>query len=110
MTRTAGTTAKSSCCGIGGAASDHPRQRDQYRRRGSEPGRTTARRGIQNCAQRGLEPIWTKQMSDGKIIKLVDSALADNPFTEDALALRFSERHKDDLRYIATKGQWQKWD
>src|SRR5262245_51755835 len=34
----------------------------------------------------------------------------DNPLTEDALALRFSERHANDLRYIATKGQWQKWD
>ena len=33
-----------------------------------------------------------------------------SPFTEDALALRFSERHKDDLRYIATKGTWLKWD
>jgi hypothetical protein len=33
-----------------------------------------------------------------------------DPFTEDALALRFSERHADDLRYIATKGCWQKWD
>jgi putative DNA primase/helicase len=42
--------------------------------------------------------------------KDVDNALADNPLTEDALALRFSERHADDLRYIATKGQWQKWD
>jgi phage/plasmid-associated DNA primase len=30
--------------------------------------------------------------------------------TEDALALRFSERHADDLRYIATKGAWLKWD
>jgi putative DNA primase/helicase len=34
----------------------------------------------------------------------------DNPFTEDALALRFSARHEDDLRYIATKGTWLKWD
>jgi len=33
-----------------------------------------------------------------------------DPFTEDALALRFSERHVDDLRYIATKAQWLKWD
>jgi putative DNA primase/helicase len=33
-----------------------------------------------------------------------------SPFTEDALALRFSERHKDDLRYIATKSTWLKWD
>jgi putative DNA primase/helicase len=31
-------------------------------------------------------------------------------FTEDALALRFSEKHKDELRYIATKGSWLKWD
>jgi putative DNA primase/helicase len=30
--------------------------------------------------------------------------------TEDALALRFSERYADDLRYIATKGTWLKWD
>jgi putative DNA primase/helicase len=30
--------------------------------------------------------------------------------TEDMLALRFSERHADDLRYIATKATWLKWD
>jgi putative DNA primase/helicase len=39
-----------------------------------------------------------------------DGQEPDNPFTEDALALRFSERHKDDLRYIAIKGVWLKWD
>jgi D5 N terminal like len=33
-----------------------------------------------------------------------------DPFTEDALALRFSERHKDDLRYLAPKAQWFHWD
>ena len=33
-----------------------------------------------------------------------------NPFTEDALALRFSERHAHDLRYIAIRAQWLKWD
>ena len=33
-----------------------------------------------------------------------------DPFTEDALAIRFSKRHKDDLRYIAATGHWQKWD
>ena len=42
-------------------------------------------------------------MTKEKIIKLVDDAVADNPFTEDALALRFSEQHKNDLRFIATK-------
>ena len=33
-----------------------------------------------------------------------------DPLTEDALALRFSERHENDLRYVAAKGQWFKWD
>jgi putative DNA primase/helicase len=41
---------------------------------------------------------------------LVAAAIADNPLTEDALALRFSERHANDLRYIATKSCWLKWD
>ena len=46
-----------------------------------------------------------------KIARLVvNKALAPDPFTEDALALRFSERHKNDLRYIAIRGQWLKWD
>ena len=39
-----------------------------------------------------------------------ETSAADNPFTEDALALRFSERHANDLRYIATKGTWLKWN
>ena len=43
-------------------------------------------------------------MKGDPIRRIVDSAIAEYPFTEDALALRFSERHKDDLRYIATKG------
>jgi putative DNA primase/helicase len=41
---------------------------------------------------------------------VVGAAIADNPLTEDALAIRFSERHADELRYIATKGTWLKWD
>jgi|SRR2546430_15728223 putative DNA primase/helicase len=36
--------------------------------------------------------------------------LTGDPFTEDALALRFSERHANDLRYLAAKGVWLKWD
>ena len=43
------------------------------------------------------------------IIKVVDAALADSPFTEDALALRFSEQQKNALRYIALKGVWLHW-
>jgi putative DNA primase/helicase len=41
--------------------------------------------------------------------KLVDAALND-PFTEDQLALRFSERHSHDLRYVAARRQWYRWD
>jgi phage/plasmid-associated DNA primase len=35
---------------------------------------------------------------------------AGDPFTEDALALRFSKRYSNSLRYIATKGVWLTWD
>ena len=42
--------------------------------------------------------------------KVVDTALAENPFTEDALALRFSARHAHDLRYLAIRNQWYLWD
>jgi phage/plasmid-associated DNA primase len=41
--------------------------------------------------------------------KIVDDALND-PFTEDQLALRFSERHALDLRYVAARRQWYRWD
>jgi hypothetical protein len=33
----------------------------------------------------------------------------DDPLTEDALALRFSEKYEDSLRYIFTKSQWLQW-
>jgi putative DNA primase/helicase len=33
-----------------------------------------------------------------------------DPLTEDALALRFSERRENDLRYVAAKAQWFKWN
>jgi putative DNA primase/helicase len=31
-------------------------------------------------------------------------------FTDEALALRFTERHKDDLRFIDTWSHWMRWD
>jgi putative DNA primase/helicase len=49
-------------------------------------------------------------MKDNNVITLVNKALEPDPLTEDALALRFSERHATDLRYIAKRGEWQKWD
>jgi len=33
-----------------------------------------------------------------------------DPLTEDAMALRFSEKYRDSLRYIATQSQWLQWD
>src|SRR3974377_2226228 len=44
------------------------------------------------------------------IVKSVNAALDPDPFTEDALASRFSEQHEHDLRYIAAKNCWLKWD
>jgi putative DNA primase/helicase len=40
----------------------------------------------------------------------IDQALAGDPLTEDAIALRFSERHKHDLRYVNERATWFKWD
>jgi putative DNA primase/helicase len=33
-----------------------------------------------------------------------------DPFTEDALALRFTEQHQHELRYVAAQSTWYKWD
>jgi putative DNA primase/helicase len=46
-------------------------------------------------------------MSASKATKFrVDKAL----LSEDALALRFSEEHKDSLRYVSLQNQWFGWD
>jgi putative DNA primase/helicase len=47
--------------------------------------------------------------AEKKIIRFPKHHDAD-PLTEDALALRFSERHENDLRYVAARAQWFKWD
>jgi putative DNA primase/helicase len=52
---------------------------------------------------------YNPNLAVGKLLALPPRSTGD-PFTEDALALRFSERHAEDLRYIATKAQWLKWD
>ena len=31
-------------------------------------------------------------------------------FSDEALALRFADEHKDDLRYVAIWGRWLSWD
>lgn len=31
-------------------------------------------------------------------------------FSDDALALRFTDRHGDDLRFVAAWGKWFRWD
>jgi P4 family phage/plasmid primase-like protien len=45
-----------------------------------------------------------------EVVQFRPAADAEDPLTEDALALRFSERHQHDLRYVEVKGQWYKWD
>jgi phage/plasmid-associated DNA primase len=42
--------------------------------------------------------------------RYVESTKEVDPFTEDALAQRFAGRHADDLRYVALKGNWFKWE
>src|SRR5262245_48006489 len=31
-------------------------------------------------------------------------------FSDDALALRFIDQHKDELRYVPSLGKWLRWD
>ena len=40
----------------------------------------------------------------------VPTEAAPPAFSEDELALRFSARHKDDLRYVAAWSKWLQWD
>jgi putative DNA primase/helicase len=42
--------------------------------------------------------------------RYVEGVKGDDPFTEDALAQRFADRHADELRYVALKGNWFKWE
>src|SRR6516165_4113936 len=83
-----------------------PRPRDRAGRRGRIPHRTFTHRGAAHRTERFQECRPMKMLAPAAI---VDAAL-DNPLTEDALALRFSERHAHDLRYVALKNQWYKWD
>jgi putative DNA primase/helicase len=39
-----------------------------------------------------------------------EAAFLPPEFSEDALALRFTERHGEDLRYVASWGRWLCWD
>src|SRR5262245_35384164 len=52
---------------------------------------------------------WTATGSFINPPSFVDNCLVD-PFTEGAVALRFSERHAPDQRYVAIRNQWYKWD
>jgi putative DNA primase/helicase len=42
--------------------------------------------------------------------RYVESVKEADLFTEDALAQRFADRHADDLRFVALKGYWFKWE
>lgn len=53
-------------------------------------------------------PAELQAIADGKSNGIDD----DRPpaFTDEALALRFAERHADDLRYVAAWSRWLQWD
>lgn len=51
---------------------------------------------------------------DAEVVRLDQAreALGPTPpaFSDEALALRFAERHRNDLRYVAAWGRWLAWD
>ncbi len=51
-------------------------------------------------------------MSDGesKVVRLVEEKMEASSLTEDALALEFTCRHGEDLRYVAAWSRWLMWD
>ncbi len=50
------------------------------------------------------------RMAEKKLAPSIELADASPPpFSDDALAQRFAERHGDDLRYIAAWSHWHKW-
>ena len=51
-----------------------------------------------------------KEAPEWKPSEPAPSKSGDVPITEDDLALQFTERHKDDLRYVNEWGRWFRWD
>jgi putative DNA primase/helicase len=47
-------------------------------------------------------PVWTDRDPDEEI--------RPPAFTDEALALRFADRHAKDLRFVAAMGKWLRWD
>jgi putative DNA primase/helicase len=53
---------------------------------------------VRETGLRGLQRIWDKTAPTPVV-----------PFSEDALALRFTQQHRDDLRFLATLNKWYRW-
>ena len=61
---------------------------------------------------------WRADTLDAQVAKArrvatsCSEEVADRPpeFTDEALALRFTEQHKESLRYVASWGRWLIWD
>jgi putative DNA primase/helicase len=45
-----------------------------------------------------------------KVVSRIEDQDRPPAFTDEALALRFAERHADDLRYVASWSKWLTWD
>src|SRR6187431_1669268 len=52
-------------------------------------------------------------MSNDNIVRLIDKAgeeVRPAEFSDDTLALRFTDEHLNDLRYVQKWGRWLRWD
>jgi putative DNA primase/helicase len=78
-----------------------------FRRAGAKTGDT-----LQKLARDGsTNPTAMAELARRYAAEIDTAADALPPqFSEDALALRFSEKHSDNLRYVAAWGKWLSWD
>ena len=51
-----------------------------------------------------------QQHDGGDVVIDADNAPKPPAFSDDGLALAFTERYKDELRYVAAWGRWLRWD
>jgi hypothetical protein len=79
-----------------------------FRKRRQEEEDRAFRDGILPDPSRTKPSPFDEMIARGKAEKARKEAKANGD--EDLLALRFSERHADELRYIAVKGEWRKWN
>lgn len=53
---------------------------------------------------------WPREQQDAWYRENVEQAERPPAYSDDALALRFADRHADDLRFVAVWGKWLHWN